>query len=227
MMMGFGFLSTLNMLIWTYYWEFDAQSVSVILSVPSLLAVALMAVTLGHLGRRFEKYHLLQFAFLGMILNCLRLYPMRYLGWLPENGTPVIFWLNFIFMAVFMYCFLMRTIQNQSIIADVSDEHDMTHGLRQEAGFFAANNFANKSATVFGPFYGGVVLDMIGLTSSMRPGEIGADVLDRLVIAYGLGALPFMGLGLFFSMRITLSRARVESLQRAIRERDASAARGL
>jgi GPH family glycoside/pentoside/hexuronide:cation symporter len=126
-----------------------------------------------------------------------------------------------------MYCFLMRTIQNQSIIADVSDEHDMAHGLRQEAGFFAANNFANKSATVFGPFYGGVALDIIGLTSSMRPGEIGADVLDRLVIAYGLGALPFMGLGLFFSRRITLSRARVESLQKAIRERDAAAASGL
>jgi GPH family glycoside/pentoside/hexuronide:cation symporter len=71
-----------------------------------------------------------------------------------------------------MYCFLMRAIQTQSIIADITDEHEWEHGLRQEAGFFAASNFANKVATVVGPLYGGLALDVIGLTAGMRPGEV-------------------------------------------------------
>lgn len=223
MMIGYGCFATLNMLIWIYYWEFDAWSVSIILSVPSLLAIALMAVSLGSLSRRFEKYRLLQLSVAGMIANCLWLYPMRMLDLLPPNGHPLIFWLNFIFMALFMYCFLMRTIQNQSIIADITDEHEWDHGLRQEAGFFAASNFANKSATIFGPLYGGVVLDTIGLSAGMRPGNVPQPILDSLVIAYGLGAVPFMCLALLLSFHVKLSRARVATLQQGLRDRKDSA----
>lgn len=217
-MMAYGCFATLNMLVWTYYWEFDARAVSLILSLPSLLAVAAMALSLGFLTRRFEKYQLLQLSLAGIILNCLWLYPLRIFGLLPENGHPLVFWLNFLFMALFMFCFLLRTIQNQSITADITDEHEWAHGLRQEAGFFAASNFANKSATVFGPFYGGVALDIIGLSAGMRPGAVSEEILDRLIFAYGLGALPLMVLALLFSLRITLTRARVEELQGALRE---------
>jgi GPH family glycoside/pentoside/hexuronide:cation symporter len=227
MMMAFGCFSTLNMLVWTYFWEFDAQEVSIILSLPGLLAVAATALSLGALTRRLEKYQLLQLSFVGLILNCLWLYPLRLFGMLPENGHPLVFWLNFLFMGLFMYCFLMRTIQNQSIIADITDEHDLAHGLRQEAGFFAASNFANKSATVFGPFYGGVALDIVGLTADMRPGAVPEIVLDKLVLAYGLGSIPFMVVALLFSLKITLGRARVEELQAALRERGGGAAGNL
>lgn len=219
MLMAYGSFSTLNMLVWTYYWEFDARSVSIVLSVPSLLAVALMALTLGFLSRRLEKYRLLQLSITGMLLNCLWLYPLRYFELLPDSIPGLMFWLNFLFMAVFMYCFLLRTIQNQSIIADITDEHEWAHGLRQEAGFFAASNFANKSATVFGPLYGGVALDIIGLASDMRPGSVPGPVLDSLVIAYGLGVLPFLILALVVSLPISLSRARVEALQENLRVR--------
>jgi GPH family glycoside/pentoside/hexuronide:cation symporter len=223
MMLAFGCVATLNMLMWTYFWEFDAREVSIILSVPSLLAVAAMALTLGPLGRRYEKYQLLQLALVGLILNCLWLYPLRLFGLLPPNGHPLVFWLNFLLMALFMYFFLMRSIQNQSIIADVTDEHDLEHGLRQEAGFFAANNFASKSAAAFGPFYGGIALDVVGLTADMRPGTVPEPVLDKLVLAYGLGAIPFMVLALLFSLKIVLSRVRVEEIQAALRERGEAA----
>jgi GPH family glycoside/pentoside/hexuronide:cation symporter len=222
-MIAYGSVSTLNMLVWTYYWEFDAREVSVILAAPSLLAVALAVLSLPALGRRFEKYQLLQLSVLGLILNCLWLYPLRMLGLLPENAHPLVFWLNFAFMLIFMYCFLMRGIQTHSIIADISDEHEWDHGLRQEAGFFAASNFASKLATIAGPLYGGVALDVVGLHAGMLPGEIPQPVLSGLAMAYGLGTLPFMVIALLFSLRILLSRARVEELQARLRQRGASA----
>lgn len=219
MMIAYGCVSTLNMLVWTYYWEFDANSVSIILAVPSLLAVGLVVVTLPTLARRFEKYQLLQLSAIGLILNCLWLYPLRMMELLPENGTPLVFWLNFVFMLAFMYCFLMRGIQTHSIIADITDEHEWDHGLRQEAGFFAASNFAGKMATIAGPLYGGVALDVIGLEAGTLPGAVPETVLDGLAIAYGLGTLPFLGLALLFALRIALRRAQVEDLQARIRAR--------
>ena len=146
-------------------------------------------------------------------------------GLLPRSNGDLVFALNFLFMLLFMYFFLMRGIQTQSIIADITDEHDWGHGLRQEGGFYAANNFANKVATIAGPLYGGLALDVIGLAPGMLPGQVPESVLTGLVIAFGLGALPGMVIALLFGLRITLGRDRVAELQRMIRERDATAER--
>jgi GPH family glycoside/pentoside/hexuronide:cation symporter len=219
MMVAYGVVAAMNMLVWTYYWEFDAREVSIILSLPSLIAVALVMLSLRPLGRRFEKYQLLQLSAIGLILNCLWLCPLRMTGLLPEDQPQLIFALNFLFMLVFMYCFLMRGIQTQSIIADITDEHEWEHSARQEGGFFAASNFANKIATVAGPLYGGLALDVIGLRTGMLPGSVDDGVLDGLAVAYGLGTIPGMIIALFFGLRITLGRDRVLELQRRIRER--------
>ncbi len=220
-MMAYGTVATLNMLVWTYYWEFSAREVSIILSVPSLLAVILVLLTLTPLSRRFEKFQLMQLSVTGIILNCLWLYPLRMLDLLPPNGTGLIFVLNFLFMLIFMYCFLLRAIQTQSIIADITDEHEFEHGLRQEGGFFAAANFVNKFASIFGPVYGGVVLDVIGLTGNMRPGSVPDPVLNGLAWAFGLGTLPGFVIALLLVLRLDLTRTRVEALQQLIRDRDA------
>jgi len=222
-MTAYGTVATLNMLVWTYYWEFSAGEVSLILAVPSLLAVALVLLTLRPLGRRFDKHQLMQLSIIGLILNCLWLYPLRMTGLLPPNGTTLVFVLNFLFMLFFMYCFLLRAIQTQSIVADVTDEHEHDHGLRQEAGFFSAANLVNKFATVFGPLYGGIVLDLVGLQAGMRPGSVPAPVLDGLAWAFGLGTLPGFVIALLLVLRINLGRARVEEIQAALRARSAGA----
>jgi GPH family glycoside/pentoside/hexuronide:cation symporter len=221
-MTAYGTVATLNMLVWTYYWEFPAREVAVILAIPSLLAVALVMLTLGPLGRRFEKFQLMQLSVIGIILNCLWLYPLRMLDLLPPNGTALVFVLNFLFMLIFMYCFLLRAIQTQSIIADITDEHEFEHGLKQEGGFFAATNLVNKLASIFGPVYGGIALDVIGLSSQMRPGSVPQPVLDGLAWAFGLGTLPGFALALLLVLRLNLSRARVEDIQRQLRERAAT-----
>ena len=221
-MAAYGTVATLNMLVWTYYWEFSAREVSLILAVPSLLAVALVLVTLRPLGRRFEKHQLMQLSIIGLILNCLWLYPLRMVGLLPANGSAVVFVLNFLFMLFFMYCFLLRAIQTQSLVADITDEHEHEHGLRQEAGFFSAANLVNKFATIFGPLYGGVVLDLIGLSAGMRPGAVPPGVLEGLAWAFGLGTLPGFVVALLLVLKINLGHARVTEIQADLRARGAA-----
>jgi GPH family glycoside/pentoside/hexuronide:cation symporter len=213
---SYGTVVTLNMLAWTYFWEFSAAQISIILAVPSIIAIALAMTTLGPLSRRFQKYQLLQFALIGVIADMLWLYPLRLFDMLPENGSNTVFWLNFLFMLIFIYCFLLRSISSSSIVADVTDEHELEHGVRQEATFFAAINFLSKVATVFGPVYSGIVLEVIGLKEGLLPGEVPQSTLDNLIYAMGIGAVPALCIGLIFVTKISMTRAQVEDIQTAL-----------
>jgi GPH family glycoside/pentoside/hexuronide:cation symporter len=216
---SYGIVATLNMLAWTYYWEFSTQDTSIILAAPTILAVGLVSLTLGPLSRRFQKFHLLRFAVLGMILNMLWLFPLRAFGLLPDNGADVIFWLNFFFMLVFIYCFLLRAVCSTSIVADVCDENELDYGVRQEATFFSVSNFIEKVATVVGPIYSGIVLDFIGLKDGALPGEVPQSVLDKLILAMGLGGVPILLVALWFVLKITMDKARVEDIQAQLQAR--------
>lgn len=218
---AYGVISSLNMLVWTFFWKFSATQISIILSVPTLLAVLLAAVTLGPLGRRLSKQRLVQLSLLGLILNCLWLYPLQLFELLPADSERLVFALNFIFMLVFMYLFMLRIINSTSIVADLTDEHELDHGVRQEAGFFSVINFVSKMATVAGPLYGGLALDIIGLETGMRPGEVPMGTLHGLVYALGLGVIPALLVALWIISHIRTSQAQVESVQAQIAARRA------
>lgn len=217
-MIAWGTISTLNMLSWTYFWEFSATDISLILSLPSLLAIGLVMLTLGPLTHRFQKHHLLQYALVVLILDCLWLYPLKMTGLMPDNDS-VVFVSNFIFMMIFIYCYLLRAITSYSILSDVADEHELDHGLRQEAGFFAVINFIAKFASIFGPVYAGVALDVVGLETGMLPGSVPSATLDGLVYAMGLGILPALLVALYYVVKINLDKARVEDIQAKLKTR--------
>jgi len=221
-MASYGAVASLNMLVWTYYWQFSAREISLILSAPSLLAIILVLVTLKPLSRRFPKHRLMQFSLVGMILDCLWLYPPQMAGLLPADNRPLMFALNFVFMMIFMYCFLLRGINTQSVVADLTDEHELEHGLRQEAGFFSMINFVIKSATVVGPLYGGIALDVIGLSADMRPGAVPDSTLSGLVFALGLGVIPPLLVALALACKISMSEEKVSAIQAAINQRHLS-----
>ena len=225
-MMAYGVMSTLNMLLWTYVWEFSPVQVSIVLAVPSLLAVFLVMVTLPWLGRHLHKCQQLRFSLIALLLNCLWLYPLKLMGWLPDNDGTLVFALNFLFMLLFMYLFMLRAINTQSIVADITDEHELETGLRQEGGFYSAINFIAKLAAVFGPAYSGIALDVIGLPTGVEPGDVSPEVLDALIYAAGLGFIPTLCLAIWMALRIDMRREKVEQVQAALRERRASALAG-
>ena len=218
-MVSWGTISTLNILAWTYYWEFSATEVSIILGLPSLVAIGLVMFTLRGLTARFQKHHLLQYALVGLMLDCLWLYPAKMLGLFPEGNEVIPFVLNLVFMMIFMYCYLIRAITSYSIIGDITDEHELNHGLRQEAAFYAVLNFIAKFAAIFGPVYAGIALDVIGLETGMLPGSVPLATQNGLVYAMGLGIIPALMVAAYFVLKINLSKARVEDIQAQLRKR--------
>jgi len=206
-------------LSWTYFWEFSATEVSMILALPSLAAIVLAMFTLRPLTARFQKHHLLQYALIGLILDCLWLYPLKMLGFFPESNEGLIFALNLVFMLIFIYCYLLRAITSYSIISDITDEHELDHGVRQEASFFAVLNFIAKFASIFGPIYAGIALDVIGLETGMLPGSVPLATQNGLVYAMALGIIPALMVATYFVLKINLSKARVEDIQAQLKQR--------
>ena len=141
------------------------------------------------------------------------------LGLFPEGNEVIPFVLNLVFMMIFMYCYLIRAITSYSIIADITDEHELDHGYRQEAGFYAVLNFIAKFAAIFGPIYAGIALDVIGLETGMLPGSVPLATQNGLVYAMGLGIIPALLVAVYFVLKINLSRARVEDIQAQLRKR--------
>jgi GPH family glycoside/pentoside/hexuronide:cation symporter len=127
-------------------------------------------------------------------------------------------------MMFFMYLFLLRAINTQSIIADITDEHELDHGTRQEGGFFATTNFTAKLASVFGPVYGGIALDIIKLPPGALPGEVSQSTLDGLAYAMGIGALPTLFIAYYFVIHLKIGQKDVEQVQARIRARRISSA---
>ena len=125
-------------------------------------------------------------------------------------------------MLIWMYLFMLRVVSAFSIIADVTDEHELDHGLRQEGTFYSAMAFTTKLAAAVGPLFGGLALDVIGLQEGMSPGQIPAGTLDGLAIAMTVGVVPLLGLAWYFTFRISMSEEHLANIQSQLSERAAN-----
>jgi GPH family glycoside/pentoside/hexuronide:cation symporter len=210
---AYGILVALNILAWTYYWELSAIEVSLVMALPSLLAVPLAVWSMGPLGRRWAKHKILNTAIALMILDAVWVFPLRQFELIPDNGHPLVFAALFLQMFIWMYLFVLRVVAAFSITADVTDEHELEHGTRQEGGFFSALTFTSKLASALGPLYGGVILDLIGLEEGMLPGAVSQSTLDGLAVAMAAGVIPPLILAWYFSFHITMSEARLKQIQ--------------
>ena len=100
-----------------------------------------------------------------------------------------------------------------SITADLTDEHEVRSGKRQEGGFNSVFAFTSKLGNATGPLFGGFALDMIGLKEGMAPGEVDQAVLDGLLWAIGIGVVPLMLVALYYTTRFSMTEQQLLDIQ--------------
>ena len=220
MSIGHGIFVTLNILALTYFWELSANEVGLMLSGSTLLAIGIGILTLRPLSVRFAKHQLVSFAVIGLILDTLWLYPMRWLDIIPENNHPMVFYTIFLHSTIWMYCYVIRIISTTSLMADIVDEHELAHNVRQEGGFSAAASFTIKLAAGIGPLIGGPILDIIGLNKGMMPGDVPAQTLNSLAIFIMAWLIPLLMISLWFCNKIDMTAEKLAGIQLKIKERD-------
>ena len=217
---SYGITVALNVMVWTYFWEFDATTVAVLMGVPVFTAVPLGLLTMAKLGKRWAKHRILKYAIFLMLVDVVWIYPLRFLDLIPENGHPLVMALVLLQNFLFVYLFVLRNITSYSITADLTDEHESTFGKRQEGGFYSVLAFTTKLASAAGPLYAGFALDIIGLKEGMMPGDIGEPVLDKLVWALLLGVAPLMVVAWRFTLNVSMSREQLLDIQATLGERN-------
>ncbi|MCB1854278.1 MAG: MFS transporter [Halieaceae bacterium] len=217
-----GIVSTLLMVTYTYFWELDTATISVMFAGPHLLAVLLVVTSSRLLHARLEKQQLLRLSCVLGALNLLWLTPLKLLGWLPDNETLVLalIFVNYTLNTVFT---IVRTVSNHSLLADIADEQDLATGQRQEGVMFAAAFFAAKFVSGFGYLVGGPFLDLIGLEAGMQPGAAPDSAILGLGLIMGPGLALILLVPAWMAFRLDLSLQGQLGIQRALRARQQAA----
>jgi Na+/melibiose symporter-like transporter len=71
-----------------------------------------------------------------------------------------------------------------SMMGDIADEHELTHGTRQEGIYFGSYNFSAKCTTALGNLVAGFTLDLISFPVNSTPGLVPEEVLFDFGIMY-------------------------------------------
>lgn len=176
---SFGVAENMGTYMNLFFWGFKAQELAVFIGV---IAVASMTVLTGGpvLARRFGKGRVaVVTAVISGLLTPL-LVGLRLLGILPDAGSPAL--LRVLAVAVFFgySSIILAFVMIGAMIADVTDEHDLRTGARQEGLLYSAMTLITKAASGLGPLVAGVILHLTGFPENARPTTVDPAVVRHL-----------------------------------------------
>ena len=105
-----------------------------------------------------------------------------------------------------------------SMIADITDEHELIHGDRREGIYYAAASFAGKAVGGIGPVFAGIIIDLAGITPGTAPEDVAPEAIIRFGWAQGPSVILLTGLSIFAISFYTISRKRHEETLEGILE---------
>ena len=154
--------------------------------------------------------------FFSMLPPVLQIY-----GWYPPPSSSA-------YLGVLVGCHVVAvfgatagSVNAGSMIADITDEHELRTGHRQEGIFFAALAFAVKATVGIGQFVAGVSLDLIGLSAGSAPGTISEETVRSLGMLYGPGTAVLGGVSVLLLTGYRLDRKRHAEVLEALAARRA------
>ncbi len=181
-----GIVNNMSIFMLTFFWELNTTQISIIASI----------IFIGILGGGFltpllhihwDKKHTVIYSVIAWIAFLILPTCLRLLGWFPENGNQSVFWILLVFRIMEGLCLVQAAVSFGSMIADITDEHRLATGKREEGIFFGASSFASKCSDGLGTLVAGLLLDIIHFPTgaNLKVTDIPADVLFQLGVFYG------------------------------------------
>jgi glycoside/pentoside/hexuronide:cation symporter, GPH family len=213
-----GTRETLNSHVALFFWELPESKIRVFgLASPPAFLVAFFIV--ARLHARFDKRSSIVSAVALVAFAAATPPLLRFAGLMPENGSPRLISILFLFVFLYYGGIAMLVISVLSALADITDEHDLNTGKRQEGVFFAARTFFSQVTTGLGHVAAGVAMDVIGFPSGAKVGAVDPDVVFRLGLVDGpLTAIPALA-AMYFYGRYAISKERLTDIQSQLRAR--------
>lgn len=154
-----------------YVWRLTDQQITL---YPAGLAVAVIAafILISPLHRRFGKRDTAITAALISATITLICYAARNLGFWLELGTNSAAVLLLIFVTTALLCQILTTISASSMVAEIVEDHEASHGERCEGLFFAGYFMVQKFGQAFGIFIVGQMIALAGLEGQIAPADL-------------------------------------------------------
>ncbi len=206
--------SALNLYMFEYFWELSSRE-KLILMLLYPLGIMTGTALVPQLHRMVDKRHGITIGIVGW--SSCQIIPifLRFLGWLPENGTPELATTLTAIKFVQGIAAAQSLVSFHSMIADIADEHELTTGKRQEGIFFAAGSFASKTTTGLGSFLAGVGLDLINWPTGehiQSAADIPTHTLANLAMLYGPIVSGFAVVSVLLVVQCKMTRAQHDAV---------------
>ena len=200
---GVGTYVALWVYIYSYFWEFTNEQISIIV-IPMAVAALVLPPVMKRWSVGREKKAVAIAGLLGaMAINVVPI-TLRLLGFFPENGSDTLFWIMFVAGFFETNLFLVFDISWRSMIADLTERVQLDTGRRNEGVISSTITFVSKCADAMGTLLAGILLTIIAFPTETAVGEVPQDTINRLGLIYG----PVVFL-IWMSVILTLGRYRI------------------
>ncbi len=219
--MMIGLREGLRMYVNTFYWGFNSEQLSLFIigSFAGYLTAFILAPRLH--GRIDKKRTIIIF---GLIYTVTPAFPLilGMMGILTQS-TPLLLPIVIAFSTVAYGAVAILQISVMSALADIADQNELKHGIRQEGMLYSTRAFAAKMDQAIGAALAGFVITFIHFPAKAKPGEIPADVMHNLALWDGvLAAIPGL-IAMIFYAKYNINRASYEATKLALTEHRATA----
>lgn len=208
---GTGTYVALWVYIYSYFWEFTNEQISIIV-IPMALAAIVLPPLMKRWASNREKKTMATAGLLGaMAINIVPI-SLRLLGYFPENGSDALFWVMFVAGFFETNLFLIFDISWRSMIADLAERVELDTGRRNEGVISSTITFVSKCADALGTLIAGILLTLIAFPTETAVGDVPQNTINQLGLIYG----PFVFLiwtGVILILRrYSISRTRHQEM---------------
>ena len=219
--MMIGLREGLGMYVSTFYWGFNSEQLSLFIigSFVGYLTAFIFAPRLH--GRIDKKRTIIVFGTIFSIMPAVPL-TLGMMGILTQS-TPYLLPIVIAFATVTAGAVAILQISVMSALADIADQNELKHGIRQEGILYSTRAFAAKMDQAIGAALAGFVITFIQFPAKATPGEIPAEVMHNLALWAGvLAAVPGL-IAIIFYAKYNINRASYEATKLALTEHRATA----
>jgi GPH family glycoside/pentoside/hexuronide:cation symporter len=204
---GFGMQENLNNYMNTFFWGFTSQQIGgfvIVILLASLVVLGSARSLLVRFGsRRVGMGCALTMATVNPLMVVLRM-----LGLMPEKGSSALYLILCIAAFIGYAGVIMSMTVVGKMIADITDEHELATGARQEGLLFSASIFMQKAASGIGTLVSGVLIKVAQFPENAAADKVDPQIVLNLGIGSALGGVVFGGLIYHFYSRFQLNQAR-------------------
>ena len=214
---GNGTYVALWVYIYSYFWEFTSEQITIIVT-PMAFAALFLPPVMRRLTKGREKKNVAIIGLLSAIAVNVIPIGLRLLGYFPENGSETLLWIMVVAGFLETNLFLIFDISWRSMISDLTERMELETGRRNEGVISSTITFITKCADGLGVLIAGVMLSLIAFPTETAVGDVPQEIIYDLGLVYGpLVFVIYMGTILAIS-RYRISRTRhlemLESLSR-------------